>query len=484
MTPTGRPSSIADGKGTQTLHYDEGSGVVASKEVSGVGIVTATYDADGDLVERRLPNGLTATTTYNQAAEPTKLTYTKQSSCGESCTWYEEHLERSIGGQILSGKSSMVSDRYLYDSAGRLTEAQETPTGGQCTTRAYTFDADSNRLTKTTREPGVGGVCAASGGTTQKYEYDAADRLLGPTYDPWGRITSLPAEFAGGKALTTEYFANDMVASQSQNGVTNTFQLDATGRQRQREQTGGVAGIELFHYDGPSDSPSWTSLGATWSRNLTGLAGELVAVQESTGNTTFKLTDLHGDVVASASSSPTATKLQATYRFTEFGEPVSGNAGRFGWLGETSRRTELSSGVIQMGARSYIPQLGRFLTSDPTTGGSANAYDYANQDPVNSFDYDGSKAKKKAKAKRNLKSHPGIGRGRTKRVSIGGILPHVSIPNPFKAIQRLLGAAAAKAVTVGWHTIVKEINETARTLEFEAKTLEDAERVMEPMNAR
>jgi hypothetical protein len=42
-----------------------------------------------------------------------------------------------------------------------------------------------------------------------------------------------------------------------------------------------------------------------------------------------------------------------------------------------------------MGKRSYIPALGRFLSPDPVKGGSANAYDYANQDPVNQFDLTG-----------------------------------------------------------------------------------------------
>jgi hypothetical protein len=42
-----------------------------------------------------------------------------------------------------------------------------------------------------------------------------------------------------------------------------------------------------------------------------------------------------------------------------------------------------------MGVRSYIPALGRFISPDPVPGGSANAYDYANQDPVNNFDLTG-----------------------------------------------------------------------------------------------
>jgi RHS repeat-associated protein len=240
----------------------------------------------------------------------------------------------------------------------------------------------------TTREPGIGGVCATSGGTTQKYEYDSADRLLGTglTYDNFGRITNLPAEFAGGKTLTTGYFTNDMVAIQTQNGVTNTFTLDGALRQRSRLQAGGLEGTEVFHYANGSDSPAWTERGSTWTRNFVGIGGELAAVQENSGTTTLQLTNLHGDVVATASTSPSETKLQATFQFDEFGNHVSGSAGRYGWLGGKKRRTELSSGVIQMGARSYVPAVGRFISTDPVPGGSATPYDYAFQDPISKFD--------------------------------------------------------------------------------------------------
>jgi RHS repeat-associated protein len=389
----GRVATVSDGKGSQTLSYDPTSGLLTKLEDSAAGIFTAAYDADGNMIEENLPDGLSAKTTYNEIDSATALSYTKATNCSEKCTWFSEGNERSIYDQILSQASTLSSQQYSYDKAGRLTLVKDTPQGGSCTTRQYAYDADSNRTQLTTRAPGVGGACdTSSEGTVQKYNYDAGDRLTGEgiTYDSFGRITSLPAAYSGASTLTTSFYSNEMVATQSQSGVTNSYQLDSAGRTRQRIQEGGSgAGTEVLHYSGASDSPVWTAKGSSWSRNITGIDGSLAAIQESTGETVLQLSNLHGDIVATASLSPTATKLTSTFEFNEFGIPKQAGERRFGWLGAKQRRTELPSGVVQMGKRSYVPALGRFLSLDPKLGGSANPYDYANQDPIDKFDLGG-----------------------------------------------------------------------------------------------
>lgn len=103
----------------------------------------------------------------------------------------------------------------------------------------------------------------------------------------------------------------------------------------------------------------------------------------------LQLTNLHGDIIATAYLSETATALASTADTSEFGVPTTSLPPKYSWLGGLELPAELPSGIISMGARSYVPQLGRFLQPDPRPGGSANAYSYTFGDPVNSSDPSG-----------------------------------------------------------------------------------------------
>jgi RHS repeat-associated protein len=392
-----RPTSVDDGKGTYTLTYDgsdERRGLLTTLEDSQAGSFGAVYDPDGALTSQTYPNGMTATTAHDETGAPVSLTYTKTSNCSADCDWFVDEVTPSIHGQWLAQSSSLSNQLYAYDAAGRLTGVDDTPsTPGiglpQCTRRSYAYDADSNRTNLTSWDPDpITGACNSTGsGTVVSSTYDEADRATktGYTFDSFGRITQVPATDAGGSQITLTYHENDRVRAFTASGITDTVTLDPTDRVLQLET---ASATQTWHYAAETDSPAWieeNATGTTWSRNVAGPGGTLVAIADQSGVAPLQLTNLHGDVVATASMSGTATALLTTADSNEFGVPRE-PGGRYGWLGGLGRAVDPATNALLMGARVYLPTAGRFLQVDPVTGGSSNSYDYGGQDPVGNLD--------------------------------------------------------------------------------------------------
>ncbi|MFN8074639.1 MAG: RHS repeat-associated core domain-containing protein [Kineosporiaceae bacterium] len=406
---TGLVTSTTDAKGTVTNTYNsttEYRNLVTSMTVSGItGAFSATYDTDGGLATQTWPNGVTQTITDDEAGETTSRNIT-----GSGVTWLSEVLSSTTHGQTFRASYSGAEDysgrrKYEYDAAGRLKTSYHRLLGpaygdkGQCTTRTYTLDANGNRTFQRVFNPLSDGACqATTAASTMQHTYDIADRLrsatsdVGLVYDAFGRITTLPSADtadAGGN-VTLGYYTNDMVRTQTRGTTTTTYTLDPAGRLATRATSGGATLVN--HYDdASSDSPDWIAedaAGTTWTRNITGLDGNLAATINQAGAITWQVTNAHGDVVATA---PDGAVAPSNYYLTdEFGLGVSGwtSPSRYGWLGGKQRPGDTLGGLVLMGVRLYAPVLGRFLSTDPVAGGNENAYNYPN-DPVNAFDLDG-----------------------------------------------------------------------------------------------
>lgn len=397
---SGRPFTVHDGKGATSYTYDsatEHRGLVTAQDVgvgSAPGTFSAAYNADGAVTAQTYPNGLIATSRFDNTGNVTTLTYAKAGA-----TWMTFTQASNAQDGTATQTSPGSTQTFDYDPAGRLIETQDT-TSGACTTRSYTLDDDSNRQALKAYPAGIGGGCStATVPVTTSSTFDDADRITntGYSYDTLGRTSTVPAGDAQGigshaattGALAIGYYANDMVASQTQGGRTLGFSLDPL-QNRIIDTTDTAGSTNVNHYSDNSDSPAWTSSGTGWTRHLSDITGDLAATIDQTGAVTLHLANLHGDIIATCADDAAATGPIGYSESSEFGAPRDPAAApdTYGWLGAEQRSTDNLAGLSLMGVRLYNPATGRFLSVDPVLGGSDNPYVYVNN-PTDQFDLDG-----------------------------------------------------------------------------------------------
>lgn len=397
----GRPTNTSTtGADPLTRSYDD-AGRLTTLRISTNNLLLAqsSYDTYGRLITVTYPtgtgnagNGTSGTFGYGSSGHFNSITWNGPGGLITSETITARDAMGRITDQSIDGVDPYSGANDVYDMAGRLTTAH-IPSH----TYAYSYAATNTCGTLTTAGRDTNRTSMTiDAGAPVGYCYDNADRLTSTTdtavgtiaYDDHGNTTFIFGE-------THTYDIADRHLSTTKGTTSVTYIRDATNRIIERKVNGTTTA--RYANTGIGDAPSLTlDANNNVIEQTLVLPGGTMLTTRTTGNT-WSYQNIHGDYMATASQA--GVKLGATTTYDPYGYAVAGvipdnSAGSmdYGWLGKNERPLEQQSGfepMIEMGARQYSPRLGRFIELDPVEGGSANAYDYVNADPVNGRDITG-----------------------------------------------------------------------------------------------
>jgi RHS repeat-associated protein len=439
----GRVVSYVDANGVKSEKSYDRIGRVTSEKVTppagGSQLTEFTYDDAGRTLTTKVDTAVLSTAAYNASGELSGATYANGSSLTSitkdgagralGLTWktsdgnqISSTVTRTRNGTIIDEATGGVDARpdgsnFLYDGAGRLHEAYVR--GHKYNYDFYT-NAHADCPTGTKANAGLNTNrmwlrdTTSAGTATTAYCYDAADRVVstlgtnavtGIKYDKNGNTVEYTA---GGSTTFLGFDGTDRhltARTAGPDAADVSYVRDATDRIVRRAATAGDQQAVVrygFTADGDASDLALNDSGAVLSRTFS-LPGGVLYTAKPGAQPSWDHASVRGNLFLETDAA--GKRIGELREYTPFGEPVKADGvvdadnvpdnqpGQMdnGWLGQHQRPYEHAGAlsIVQMGARPYLPILGRFLSVDPVDGGSANDYDYVAGDPVNLTDLDG-----------------------------------------------------------------------------------------------
>jgi RHS repeat-associated protein len=394
--------TMTDPTGTSTYRYDEQDRLTSVTNGAGQ-TVGYRYDLDGHVREILYPDGLTVSYAYDKAGRLQSLKDNSQRIVG-----YTDTPDGDV--QTISNPNG-TSAQDSYDNADRLTAVLNQAGSTTLSSHSYTLDNVGNR---TQAVEVLGQVGGGTTNLTTNYTYDSLYRLLSDgtrsyTYDPVGNRLSLTVN-----GTPTNYIYDKMDRIQSAGSVAYTTDGngDVTGRgsdsfvydQYGQLDSATVGGTTTsYTYDGDHRRASAVTNGITTTYTLDVNRNLPVVLSDGTDDYVYGLglayaidrtnhafvdhTDGLGSVREVTSGSGA---IVATYQTDAFGNPLA-TGGSFSQPFQFAGQQADPTGLYNLRARLYDPNIGRFMQQDPLLGSlssplTLNRYTYADDNPATLVD--------------------------------------------------------------------------------------------------
>ncbi|MCZ6789325.1 MAG: hypothetical protein O7D33_05215 [Chloroflexi bacterium] len=392
--------------------------------------ITYTYNKNGNRLTMTDPQAAVTNYVYDALNRLTSLT----SPQGTSSFTYDA-LSRRTGLTLPNGATAA----YTYDEASQLTELLNTIGVTTISRFAYTYDAASNRITRTT----TNGIA--------NYDYDALNRLTDATqpdpvdplqqlteafqYDPVGNRTS--SHLATGQVhdvanrlledsnFTFSYDANGNLIEKidKANGdrtvytydvenqlvqvekftvagglspvVSAIYRYDALGRRIEKDVSGIMTLTTRYIFDNEDILLELDGNNQVVARYTHGPGIDEPVIMLRGGQPSFYHADGLGSVWDLTDFAGSAVR---SYTYDSFGNLLSNTGSVTNPYTYTGREFDTESGLYYYRARYYDPNVGRFLQGDPLglPGVPINGYAYTQNNPTNLTDPSGFIANKAA----------------------------------------------------------------------------------------
>ncbi|WP_157528277.1 LamG-like jellyroll fold domain-containing protein [Nocardia sp. NRRL S-836] len=409
--------TLEQGSGAESETADRTFGYDAAGRLASAGSDLYRYDDRGNLLTARGPGG---DTTYTYNGDGTVASRTDAS--GTAAFGYDKAGRLTSAADALTGRTA----DYGYDKAGRAASVADRALGGY-TVRRMAYDELGRLVSDQVQQTiDVGVPPRVLLGTTYGYDrdnqvtaknantygYDGAGRLTSWTdqagkataygWDDSGNRTSVgdrtfdfdaQNRLTSGDGVTYDYTARGTLSSQTRDGAVNSSSFDAFDRLT-------AMGAARYTYDSldrvaARNGTGFRYLGQTnevvsdGARTISRLPDGSAFSDKGTGTARMLYADSHGDVVGRYLSNT----VDGQRSFDPFGA-VTSSSGDTASVGFQGDWTDGGTGAVNMSARWYLPETGRFAsrddwTLDPTPSSAANRYAYGNSSPLSGVDDSG-----------------------------------------------------------------------------------------------